>query len=91
MVRKVFKYPVDINDVVRIQMPKGSEILSVGNQRDTLCIWALCDEKCSLEERTFRIAGTGHPINYDMGIDYKFLGTVHLFGSSLIFHVFEVL
>lgn len=56
-----------------------------------MCVWALCDETQILEERVFRIVGTGSPIFYDIGTEYKFIGTVPLCEGSLIFHVFEVL
>lgn len=89
--KKVFKYELETNDFQEFKMPKDSEILSIQTQKNTPCIWALVDPEEKLEQRFFRIYGTGHDINYDMGISMKYIGTYQLFDGSLIFHVFEVL
>jgi hypothetical protein len=51
-------------------------------------VWALIDPcENRKEKRSFRIAGTGHPIEYDDRM--AFIGSVHMLGGSLVFHVFE--
>jgi hypothetical protein len=73
-----------------LQLPAGAEVLSVGPPRDgedkPLDLWALVDPEAPLEARTFRIYGTGHDVPDFYGL---FVGTVQLYGGSLIFHVFE--
>jgi hypothetical protein len=45
--------------------------------------------KDRLEPREFEVYGTGHPIPGD--VKRKFIGTVHMYGGSLVFHIFEKL
>jgi hypothetical protein len=93
--KKVFKYTLPIDDEVRISMPAFAEVLSVGYQGNsngegfpTLSLWALTDPFIPSLPRTFRIVGTGHPIEEPE--KWKFIGTVFLYGGTLVFHVFEL-
>lgn len=89
MTASVFKYPVAWGDLVRIDMPESAQILSAQTQGpyESLAIWALVDPNAPLIARTFRIAGTGHPIEEAV----TFIDTVQLQDGSLVFHVFEVM
>jgi len=89
MIRKVFKYTIPIEDTFELKMPQGAEILTVQEQYDEPHIWALCDPDAPEEKRVFRLAGTGHPIRYDMGVDYKYIGTFQLHRGGFIGHLFE--
>ena len=61
--KKIYKYPLAIDDFQHIPMPKGAVILHVGNQRESLNMWALVDPDKKLTElRAFRVAGTGRHI-----------------------------
>lgn len=86
--KKIFKYILPAGDEVRILMPAFAEVLSVGAQGENICVWALVDPDMPPLHRTFRIAGTGHPI--EDSEKWKFVGTVQLYGGSLVFHVFEL-
>jgi hypothetical protein len=84
----IYKYDIPLTDHISLPLPLGSEILSVGNQRERLCIWALIDTDVRTEKvHKLRVAGTGHPLNEDV----QFLGTVQFMSGDLIFHVFEIL
>lgn len=84
----VFKYSVmTLEDRVFVHMPKGAEILHLGTEQGALNMWARVDTEQPRERRCFRIAGTGHPMEADVG---KHLGTFFLAGSALVFHVFEI-
>lgn len=86
--RKVWKFPVQLDDRVNVRLPMGSTILTVDMQADELCLWALVNPDQRIHEvRTLRIAGTGHPIT-DEAVDH--LGTFFLHDRALVFHVFEV-
>ncbi len=86
--KRVYKYPLDIQDEVIVMMPKGARVLSVQVQNGRPCLWAAVDpSETELEKRLFRIAGTGHPI-YDDVVD-GFIGTIQLYDGKLVFHVFE--
>lgn len=85
----VWKYPLEITDEQTIKLPAAAVTLFVGLQRGSLCLWALVDPDNELTERKFRIAGTGHPIDYHHH-DLEFIGTVLMHGDTLVWHVFEV-
>lgn len=90
--RTIYKFELPIKDEVEIMVPPHSHIISVGHQRkyqdEKVFIWiALDNEVEPTQKRTFRVIGTGHPIE-----DYPYLipvGSVHLYDGSLVFHIFE--
>ena len=85
----VWKWELPLQDVATIQVPKGTEFLHVHDQHQSLCIWGLCDPaEDQQEERTFRVAGTGHPLANGK---FKYIGSAHSRGGHLVFHVFECL
>ena len=83
----VYKFPFDLDDIVVLKMPTGSEVLHVEVQHGVPCLWARVDPKAALEVRRFRVAGTGHPLKEDVG---EHLGSLLMRGGSLVFHVFEL-
>jgi len=85
----IYKYPFSIRDYISIAMPQGAEILSVQVQDRGTFIWAAVDINKPLENKLFRLIGTGHEID---SLDYKSLkhiGTFQLTG--FVGHLFEVL
>jgi len=90
--KTVYKYVLPITDVASIKMHKDAEIVHVDNQLEQLCIWAVVDNELPIVLRKFRIAGTGHRLDYDhLKVEVKcHLGTVKLYGGALILHVFEI-
>lgn len=72
-----------------IKLPIGSEILTVQNQNEDAFIWVLVDPNKETEERFFEVYGTGHSINYDMGVERKYIGTFQIGNGALVFHLFE--
>lgn len=83
----IYKYVIDEpEDRVVFSMPKGAKILHVGNQREQICIWAKVDITCGMHDRAFYIVGTGHAMPVEAG---EYIGTVHLFDSDFIWHIFE--
>ena len=84
---KIFKYPLPLpGEVNYIMMPRGAKVLSVAEQRDVACVWALVDPTQPLEPRTFVTCGTGHMVPANLG---EFLGTVLLREGLLVLHIFE--
>jgi hypothetical protein len=80
-----------MTDELLLELPRGAQILSVGNQKDQLVLWALIDVECSeLEIRHFLIVGTGHELRLFGKFLGKFLGTVLFHDAALVFHVFEI-
>lgn len=91
MKKTIWKFQLNPNDIIFIEMPKNAEILSVQNQKGIPCIWALVDPNAEKEERCFEIFGTGYTVLCDMGIDRKFIGTFQMYEADLVFHLFEKL
>ena len=86
--RKIFKYPLSVNDHQEIHVPACGEFISVQVQNDVMCLWALVDEDKVEEAREIRVIGTGHPIYDDSGkLDY--IDTVQMMNGELIWHIFE--
>ena len=85
--RRIYKYEIDISDTQTLTLPKGAEILSVINQSESVCIYALVDtETTETEEYSLQCYGTGHTIRHDDS--YRFLGTVVMLSGRFVLHVF---
>lgn len=89
MKKTIWKFPLEVTDKQFIKMPIGSEIISVQNQLETPCLWAIVNPDKAIEERCFELFGTGHNMPDDMGIDRKFIGTFQLRNGDFVGHLFE--
>lgn len=85
-----YKYEVPLADEFALNLPLGAVIVSFQVQHDKPCIWALVDPKAQKAPRQFRLAGTGHTLDYGKDA-LRPVGTIQLHGGSLVFHLFEVL
>jgi len=71
----VYKYTFELDDFVKIEMPRGAEFLHVAEQAGVLCIWARVYSDSTFKSvRTLRVAGTGHPL--EDGSNYRYVGTI---------------
>lgn len=86
----VWKFPIKYGDFVDLQLPVGAKLLHVDEQYGTPCIWALVDPQKQKETRRFRLAGTGHPINFQIE-SLSHVGSYLTAGGQLVFHLFEIL
>jgi hypothetical protein len=84
MMKRIYKYPLEITGVQPVDMPAGAKLLSVANQNGTLCLWAMVDTDAPNDRRVIVICGTGHAMD-DAGL--IFIGTVLM--GPLVWHVFE--
>ncbi len=91
MKKTIWKFELETTDNQEIEMPIGSEILTIQTQNVIPCIWALIDPNADKEVRRFEIYGTGHPIHCDIGVKRNYIGTYQLYNGSLVYHVFEIL
>jgi len=84
--RTIFKYTLQQHGAAIVPMPKGSQILHIGNQCDALQLWAMVDTGQPLEARRIRVAFTGEELD-----DWRrtYLGTWISSGGNLVAHVFE--
>ena len=83
----IFKYLLDITGKQTLKLPEGAMVLSIGNQRGNLCLWAMVDPDRPTKPITIAILGTGHPINKDTKM--KHLGSAVI--EPFVWHVFELL
>ena len=90
--KKIHKYPVEINYRFSINLPEDSVILSFQVQHNSAWIWVIVDRDKALERRNFRIFGTGHPLEDKEYEEYKdielnYIGTIQL--NGMVWHLFE--
>lgn len=83
--RRVFKYPLPVQDAFTLSLPVGAQLLSVQVQRGEPMLWALVDDRAGLEARHFMIRGTGH----DADAVGSYVGTFQLADGAFIGHLFE--
>lgn len=83
MSKRIFKYPLKIEDKQVIKMPLGYQILTVQIKDNVPCIWAIVDDKeTHIVDCKIITVGTGH---YFDKLDY--IGTYQF--NQLVFHVFN--
>jgi hypothetical protein len=70
-----------------VEMPRGAQIVRVGQQNDEVMVWALVDpSETAREVRRLLAAPTGWELNGHL--DY--LGTTEVERGRIVVHVFEV-
>jgi hypothetical protein len=83
--KAVYKYRVHPYEEFTL-LPDGAKILSVGEQDESIYIWALVNPAILAQTpRRIRAYGTGHPIEDGERV---FIGTVQM-RNGLVFHFFE--
>ena len=60
MTKTIYKYPVVLDDIFVLNLPKNAQILTVQTQYEKPYLWVLLDPNAPKVERAFRLAGTGH-------------------------------
>ena len=84
--KKVWKYPLLLQDYQVVEMPFGAKILSFQLQNSVPTIWCLVEPTQEKVIRRFRMVGTGHKIE-EGGLQY--IGTIQITDINLIYHLFE--
>lgn len=87
MTKIIYKYALERTDRAVVAMPEGAEILTAQLRHNQICLWALVNPERPTEDRIVEIHGTGNPIQCDMGIERKYIGTVQ--EGRFAWHVFE--
>ena len=83
----VWKFPLEITRHVQsVQMPGGSQVLTVQMQGDVPTLWALTFEGAPNIERRFRVAGTGWDLPAEQ---LRFIATIQ--DGGFVWHFFEVI
>lgn len=81
-IQRVYKYPLLMKDVQRVQLPLEAEILSAQMQNGVLCLWAKVQIGVPDKVQRIWIRGTGHGIEDEV----KFIDTVQ--DNGLVWHIF---
>jgi len=71
-----------------VEMPVSSEILSVGNQDESICLWALVNTEAPMVVRQFFVACTGEDLTENVDHLGNFIGTVLTHNGNFVVHVF---
>ena len=82
---RIWKYALPVVSRQIIEMPIGSQLLTVQTQADEPHLWALVDPGLPTEEREILMYGTGHPIDPPG----RYIGTFQQVDGTLVFHVFD--
>lgn len=85
--KTIWKFPLLVTDLCRIQIPKNAEVLTVQRQNEQVCLWALVDPEANKETRYFEVHGTGNPILESDNRERRYIGTFQ--AAPFVWHVFE--
>ena len=82
---QIWKFPLEIDDLVSVEMPFGARVLTIQVQNGQPCLWALVEPRNTSDGTTqLRIVGTGH----DFDGKGEYIDTFQLMDGALVFHVF---
>jgi hypothetical protein len=83
----IHKFELDYNKLTQtLTIPGFLELLSVGNQNDTLMVWVKVGNGVPTQKITFIVRGTGTQLN-DLPQNEKFIDTVQV--GQYVWHVFQ--
>lgn len=91
----IYKYNLKLDNTQIIEMPRGAKILDIQFKtadrflQGELTMWAMVNTNKEIEERIFKLFGTGFEINYEGDKSLIYLSTVQ-FNNAFDVHVFEV-
>ncbi len=86
----IYKYPLAVQGIQTLEMPKDAKILTIQTQRDTPCLWAEITKPYEVALKSFIIVGTGHEVNKKPNTQHNYIGTFQLNNGDLVFHCYEV-
>ena len=82
---KIYKYPLEVVPVQKVELPLRSDIIAAQNQDNELYIWAIVNPSNPPSIKEIHIVGTGFEFD-DQPLIY--IDTVQI--GRLVWHVFEV-
>lgn len=87
MKQVIYKYKLDLAPIQSLELPKGSEILTLNVVNEDPYVWVLINDiNAEKEIINFQTIGTGHEANVNQESEY--LGTYFLNNGSFVAHVF---
>ncbi len=87
----IWKFPLVAGQVKKIEMPLGSEILTVQAQLNEPVIWAIVNPEQVKEVRYFELFGTGSLMpELEANKERKYINTYQVDDGNYVFHLFEL-
>jgi hypothetical protein len=83
-IHKYVFHDTSITFGVTFNIHKDAKVLSVLNQRDSIVLYAMCNTSKEIEQRSFKVYGTGWPCDAK---SENYIGTVIV--EPYVWHVFE--
>lgn len=86
----IWKFPMPITDIIKVNMPVGSNILTaqVDQKTGKLCVWATVDPTAPMKEEIFEIHGTGNPIELSWDYSRQYISTFQIARGEFVGHLF---
>lgn len=85
-IRRIFKYPLEVEQRQLLHMPVGAQLVAVIEQQEMPVLYALVDEEAPHEQRIIRVVTTGE----EFTAESRYIGTAVLKGWYVA-HVLELL
>lgn len=88
----IWKFALPIGEMdyeIFHDMPRGAKVLSAGNQRENLVIWAEVVPSHVRCKRRFMILPTGDSHDPPIPVNARFVATVLFEGGGLVVHVYD--
>ena len=86
MKKVIWKFPLVIEDVQIIELPRNYEILTIQVQNGIACLWAMVSPEVPKEKIIIEIICTWEPFSI---AERQYIGTFQVFEEQLVFHVFK--
>ena len=88
MPKAIYKYELNIADLIALAIPTGAKLLTIQAQKGVPCLWAEVDTEADPEARVFAVRGTGHRFNESDAGEY--VGSVQEADGALVWHIYEI-
>ena len=86
--KTIYKYFILPIGEFSLDLPIGASILSFQTQGGDMCLWVMVDKDADIEQRHFKIHGTGRLIKETANLHY--IGTTQMsIDPPLVWHLFE--
>lgn len=84
---RIFKYELQPKVIQEIDIHADAMILHVHEQFGAMCLWAAVNPDAPVVKKKFAVIPTGR-VDIELA-EMDYIGTVHMQGGSLVFHVFQ--
>ena len=90
MIKKIYKYDIQIKELQTLKLPVGSKILKLGNKvgNNVISLWAMVNSRepnyLPLE---IAVVGTGNVVEYNFEDIYEYVDTV-IMDNQFVWHVY---